>query len=388
MPHERFAFTISARKLLVGLLVTVVPLSLFALYTVNRAAGDAERKIGGHFKTIAASTADAISDFIHGTVVEVTSMAGNPAVLDVVEAANRSYQGMSDSAIIARMQRGDAIWNKDEGEPLVDRVLSNPASRGLRHYLLRDPKFLRITVIDEQGATVAATHKTFDYFQGDEEDWRSIYAEGRGVVSILDIEVGRVQQPLRLSNYPGFEYDIVAETEFIGIGIPILEEGSTRSIGALHVMINIARTTPLLGRADIGTSGSVFLVRGDGRIIRSPNSAFSANINSDEYAAVLDSLGTLQSRQTGYIVSEVRNQGETLIGFTDTGLKEDYPNLSWAVLVSQPTAEAFAFIRTPALITFFMAFLGLGAVVFIAVYFSQRTPSETGQQFDAYTYGP
>ena len=114
-------------------------------------------------------------------------MGANPAVLDVVGAANRSYQGMSDSAISAKMQKGDAIWNKDEGKPLVDRVLSNRASRELRRMLQRDPKFLRITVIDGQGATVAATHKTFDYFQGDEEAWHSIYAEGRGLISIFDL---------------------------------------------------------------------------------------------------------------------------------------------------------------------------------------------------------
>ena len=96
--------------------------------------------------------------------------------------------------------------------------------------------------------------------------------------------------------------------------------------------------------------GRVILVGGDGRIVSGQNIAFSANINSDEYASVLDALSTLQSRQTGYIVSEVRNQGETLIGFAGTGLKEDYPNLNWAVLVSQPTDETFAVIRTPELI--------------------------------------
>ena len=371
MPQERFEFAISARKLLVGLLVTVVPISLVALYGINRTGRSAEREIGGHFKTIADSTAEAISDSIHSTVVDVTSIAANPAVLDVLVAANRSYQGMSDSAISAKMQKGDAIWNKSEGKPLVERVLFNRASRELRRYLQRDPKFLRITVIDEQGATVAATHKTLDYFQGDEESWRSTYSEGRGVISILDIK-----------------HDPVTGTDFVGIGVPILEEDSTRTIGALHAMVDIAGTTPLLERADIGPSGRVVLVRGDGRIINGPNTTFAANVRSDEYASVLDALSTLQARQTGYVVAEISNQGETLIGFADTGLKEDYSNLSWTVLVSQPTGEAFAVIRTPELIIILMAFLGLGAVVVLAVYFSQRVPGETGKEFDAYTYGP
>ena len=184
------------------------------------------------------------------------------------------------------------------------------------------------------------------------------------------------------------KHDPVTGTDFVGIGVPILEEDSTRTIGALHAMVDIAGTTPLLERADIGPSGRVVLVRGDGRIINGPNTTFAANVRSDEYASVLDALSTLQARQTGYVVAEISNQGETLIGFADTGLKEDYSNLSWTVLVSQPTGEAFAVIRTPELIIILMAFLGLGAVVVLAVYFSQRVPGETGKEFDAYTYGP
>ncbi len=341
--------------MLVVLLVIAVPISLVALYGINRTARSAEREIGGHFTTIAHATADAISDSIHSTVVDITLIAANPAVLDVLVAANRSYRGMSDIAISAKMQKGDEVWNKGEGKPLVDRVLSNRASRELRRMLQRDPKFLRITVIDEQGATVAATHKTSDYFQGDEEDWRSIYAEGRSVISILDIE-----------------HDPATGINFIGIGVPILEEDSAQSIGALHAMIDIASITPLLERADVGPRGRVILVSGDGRIVSGPNISFSANVRSDGYVSVFDALGVLRSRQTGYIVSEVRDQGETLIGFADTGLKEDYSNLSWAVLVSQPAAEAFAIIRTPELIIILMAFLGLGAVVAVGVFFAQR----------------
>jgi hypothetical protein len=39
-------------------------------------------------------------------------------------------------------------------------------------------------VTDARGGTVAATHKTLDYYQADEEFWQNIYASGRGAVSI------------------------------------------------------------------------------------------------------------------------------------------------------------------------------------------------------------
>ena len=41
-----------------------------------------------------------------------------------------------------------------------------------------DRRFLRITVTDAKGATVAATHKTLDYYQADEEFWQNISVPG------------------------------------------------------------------------------------------------------------------------------------------------------------------------------------------------------------------
>jgi membrane protease subunit (stomatin/prohibitin family) len=43
------------------------------------------------------------------------------------------------------------------------------------------------TVTDQKGAVVAATHKTLDYFQADEDFWQAAYAQGRGAINLTDI---------------------------------------------------------------------------------------------------------------------------------------------------------------------------------------------------------
>ena len=65
-----------------------------------------------------------------------------------------------------------------------------------------------------------------------------------------------------------------------------------------------------------------------------------------------------------------------MIGFADTGLKRDYRNLGWYVLVSQDAAEALAPMRAVDRMLAFMALLGLAAVTLLAVYFSIHRRSE------------
>jgi hypothetical protein len=70
--------------------------------------------------------------------------------------------------------------------------------------------------------------------------------------------------------------------------------------------------------------------------------------------------------------------GRTLIGFADTGLKQDYRALGWVVLVAQPSEEAFAPIRGIARLIAFMALFGLGMVALLGAYFAMHR----WQEFD------
>ena len=360
MPHETFEFRIGFRKLLIGVFLTVVPISLVAIYAVSESASSQEAQVGYHFKTIAESTATQVAQFIHGRVIEAGLMAANPAVIDVVTAANRSYQGMSESAIGARIKQREDIWTTPAADRLVKEILSSRASRVLRRYLQIDPTFLRITVTDEKGTTTAATHKTIDYFQADEEFWQNIYAQGRGAISLTDIE-----------------YDVVTKANYIGVGVPIVDEESGGLIGTLDALVEVSSLFPIVRRATLGATGRALLVKDDGTVISGPQTTLSMNLKSDEYAAVLDALQTLRGRATGYVVADFGgDRGEAVIGYADTGLKEDFQNLSWVVLVSQPGDEAFAPIVTAQRLIMIIAFLGIAAAVMLAVYFSLHRRAE------------
>ena len=223
MPAEKFEFHVSFKRLLIGLLITVVPISLAGLYAIEKSDRELRHTFGSHFKIFAESAAQEVSQFVSSRVVDVGVVATEPSIIEVINAANRQWQGVSDSAVTDRIQGIEKGWNTGESDAVVRKILSEPASVRLRRYLELDPRFLRITVTDDHGATVAATHKTQDYFQADEEFWQGIYANGRGAVSVTDIL-----------------YDNVTNSSYIGIGAPVLEQGTNRFIGAVDALVDVS----------------------------------------------------------------------------------------------------------------------------------------------------
>ena len=353
MPAERFELRLSFKRLLVGLLVTVVPISLAGLYAITKSDRELRHTVGTHFKIFAESTATEVSSFIHECVLHVGAMSVSNSILEAVRTANRSYDNLSEQAIGARVDKVESGWNTGASGEVVDRVLSSPAAATLRRHQEIDPRFLRITVTDVRGATVAATHKTLDYLQSDEDFWQAIYASGRGALSLTDVL-----------------YDDVTMSYYIGIGVPIVEPGTNRFLGALDALVDVSSLFRVVNRSHDPLNLRTSLVKDDGTVICAPEATLAAKMRSEEFVAVQDAMRSIEGRQTGYVITSVTGLGNRVIGFADTGLKEDYRNLGWIVLVSQDARQALASIRMVGRLTGFLAFIGLAMVALLAVYFS------------------
>ena len=358
MPAERFEIRIPASKLLIAMLLIIIPICFAGLFSLTKADEALERTVGAHFKTIAQMSGAQVASFIHERVTAVRDLTIAFAIVDAVAVANQKYQGRSDAEFADQVAKIEKTWNTPAAEPLVREILSTPASRLLRKHQQYDPLLLRITVTDVRGVVVAATHKTVDYFQADEEYWQDIYASGRGAVSITDIL-----------------YDDVTKASYIGIGMPILEEGTSRFIGTVDALVDVSTILPIIRQVQLGPTGRVILAKDDGTVVAAPGVSTAEKLKSDEHAAILDARGTVSGRQTGYIVATLRT-GRQVIGFADTGLRDDYPRLGWVVLAAQDTHEAFASVRTAERILALMSVLGFAGVVLFGVYvYLHRRPA-------------
>lgn len=350
MPFDTLEIRFSLQKLLIGLILVIVPLSVVGLYLTSEADTSLEQTIGAHFRSIAQIEGTATSQFINDRVLDVAALARNPAVVDAIT-AQRSRKGLDDAVITARVGKIESTWETPQVDPLVQEILSSPTSQVLRHHREADPRILKILVADDTGATVAATDKPLHYVQPNEAYWQAVYGEGRGGIYVSEIR-----------------YDDQTKANYLQIGMPVLEEGTRRFIGAVNALVDVSSLLSRFQREAIGQTARIMLVRDDGTVISAPNMDPSLRLKSDEYATVHDVLGTPQGRQAGYVVASLRG-GNRIVGFADTGLKKAYPNLGWLVLVSQGEREALAPLSGLGHFALAMVVLALLMLTLLTVYF-------------------
>ena len=353
MRSDDLTVRVPVKRLLIGLSLTVVPLSILGMYIVNRADSEIREVIGRNIETIAASSASRISNSVHDRVIQVGALAQMPAVLDAVTGANRASAGASDAVFQEKVNQIEKIWNTPAVEPMVRQMLGSEAARMMRSQVAADRRLLRITLTDGRGAAIAATHKTLDYYQADEEFWQKIHAQGRGALNLTDIL-----------------YDEVTKANYIGIGVPVMDPATNTFIGALDVLMELSTIFPDAATRQQGSSMRMMLVKKDGTVITGPGTNLSMNVKAPEWQA-LTSVGA-PLRLAGIQTLSLPGGGEKMVAYADTGLGGDYQNLAWTVLVTQDAREALAPTRSIVRLSFFFMLAALAALVLLAVYFSLR----------------
>src|ERR1700730_2133772 len=98
MATDGFDLRISLQRLLVWLILTIVPLSIFGLYITARSDKALELAVGSHFKMIADSKAGQIGQFVNDLVVEMGALASAPAVREEAAVADAANRGAGESS--------------------------------------------------------------------------------------------------------------------------------------------------------------------------------------------------------------------------------------------------------------------------------------------------
>jgi hypothetical protein len=349
MPYD---IQISLQKLLTGLIVVIVPLSVVGLYLTSNADSNLQQTVGMHFRTIAQTDSAATSQFVRDRIIDVSAIAGEPSIVDAVTAANRTYAGIGGEAITARIQKIEGQWDTPNADSLVKDMMSSRASRWLQRQRTLNPRLLKIIVADENGAAVAATAKPLQYVKADQEHWQAVYAGGKGAVTVT-----------------GVRYDDRTQSDYVDIAVPVLEEGSGRFVGAVSALVDISGLFSAFSQQQLGRTGRVLLVKGGGIIVNAPNVTPDLRLMSEEFTAVRDALGTPEGRQAGYATVAMRNGERSIVGFADTGLKRSQPSFDWLILVSQSEREALGPVRTLEHFAFLMVVLGLLMLTMLLAYF-------------------
>jgi len=350
MASSSFEVRVSLEKLLIVLIVVLVPLNFIGLYLAIESTRAAEQTTGTLFRSVAQDQAMAARQFIDDRVIEVGAITSDPTVLDAITNSGRSTAHLPEPAKTAKISDVEKQWDTPASDALVKSILSSRTSEALRHRREMDPRLLKLVVLDESGTPVAATDKPRHYAPVNEVFWQGVSSNG-GTVYVSDVM-----------------YDEQSRAHYVSVGIPVLDPASKRFVGALHAFVDVGPIFANLNRDQFGRTMAATLVREDGTVVSGVNVSPEMRLNSEEYSAVKDALGTMQGRQAGYVIAGMR-EGNRIVGFADTGLKQSYGNLPWLVMVSQSAREAVAPERTVGNFAFVMVMVALLMVTLLAAYF-------------------
>lgn len=163
------------------------------------------------------------------------AFAGEPAPAKVKVLAESKLKAFGSDTVIVAAVKGanaehrtidqikarDAEWQKTAGVvDYMQALMDNTCGKHL-HKLQADlPYLAEVFVMDNQGANVAMSDKTSDYWQGDEPKWQESYKGGAGAVHISDVK-----------------FDDSAQTYTVQISVPVVDGG--KAIGAITFGVDV-----------------------------------------------------------------------------------------------------------------------------------------------------
>lgn len=153
-----------------------------------------------------------VVDLAHSTLAAIGS---DPVIVNAVKTEN------AKGKTLAQIQTKDKDWKSFAGiADYMKVIMESDCAKKLKQIQESAPYYSEIFVMDNQGANVAMTDKTSDYWQGDEAKFQKSFAGGAGAVFVDDVE-----------------FDESSQAYLVQISVPVMDGG--KAIGAITFGIDV-----------------------------------------------------------------------------------------------------------------------------------------------------
>jgi hypothetical protein len=161
--------------------------------------------------------------------------AGEKASQKVVDLANSKIAGLGKDAVIVEavkaenakgktMEQIKAMDKKWKATPgyvdYMKAIMESKCGKHLQKIVAGAPYYAEIFVMDNQGANVAMSDKTSDYWQGDEAKFKKSFNNGKGAVFIDDVK-----------------FDDSSQAYTVQVSVPVID--GDKVIGAITFGIDV-----------------------------------------------------------------------------------------------------------------------------------------------------
>jgi hypothetical protein len=242
-------------------------------------------------------------------------------------------------------------------------ILTSPPSQFLAELVKNDSTYREVLVTDRDGRLVAASNLTSDYFQADEDWWKSAFDNGRGRISVSD--VSRDES----ANVYAFE-----------VAVPVLNPQGNDVAGIMKVVADSREMLVGIAGLELGATGEAMLVRGDGSIVfsRRPYREGDRFFGSELLKQILDERSR-RKEQPGTFTYEAQSEDRSrrIIAVAPSQLAQSYPQLGWMTVVSMNKDELRAPFRSLIWYLVLVILLTGVAVLAIALWLSLRLAAPT-----------
>lgn len=337
------------RLLVLFLFITIPFILVGCLFILGFVRAEMNETVGENLHGAAADTARYLDSYVQHALTHVSVLAATPTLRSAVDLANSRY-GMSPDAIRQRLVERDEEWTQNRGAtPLALDLVRAPTSEFLREVAQFDTTYREILVTDRQGALVASTNITTDYYQADEAWWQRTFGDG---------ELGS----LFVSSVT---FDASAAAYVLELAVPVtndLGDGVSEVSGVLKVLVEATDLISVIGAVRRGQYGHALLIdASDGTIIVGTD---AGDIMRREYDAMSPLREAASDERTSFVGRSAEGT-VWLAGFSpmpDSGVSRD---LGWLVVVQQPLDQANAATRAA---TVYMVVFFVGMILLILAF--------------------
>jgi len=195
--------------------------------------------------------ANSIGETIESEVKELENYCASPSIWGIaIKDTNLKYSAIPVKEILEYFVNMDQEWKQSSVDnPVVSKYINNMLSQRLKKFAETKGSIAEIFFTDKYGGLVAASGKTSDFYQADEEWWQKAFNEGKGNVFIGEME-----------------FDDSSKTWSIAIAVPVYNK-EAGVIGVCKAVYNTLGFSDVVSKFEIGLTGRAMLFDNTGSLI-------------------------------------------------------------------------------------------------------------------------
>jgi signal transduction histidine kinase len=311
---QKVIFTISISILIV--MITGIVLTYFLGAALFR------NTIGKQYEQMASGLAVSIAADLAGEIEDVETYASRPLWRDVVEEINSRYKFTDKESLALYFNDMDKKWAASDNESaLVKEYVDNRIALSMRDILKIRGNIAELFITDKFGGLVAASDRTSDFYQADEDWWQKAYNDGKGEVYIGNAE-----------------FDASSKKWVVSIAVPIKDRNGV-IIGICKNAISIDRLFGRLADFKIGQTGHAVVIDKNGIIV------FHSGIEPMKVRdyEIVDVKKLLSGKDHYSIINNAESHPKKMfVSFARVKPSHALPaDTDWLVLINQDAFETF-----------------------------------------------